>query len=403
MKHRVVKVNSDGSIEFAKWWKDTIKWVELTETKKNKAYEVFFEVNKDLSGINGLSIKDDEQDFGMKIVVVHNSGDYIKFVTDANEFVLPSSIVPEGSVFAIGFFMCSFIDNNGIEFKKINMKNVNSSNMISTQYLFYGCKYVYEIDCDGMNTKNVTNMNGMFSCCLKLKKIKNMIFYTSKVITMNKMFYRCNKLEKLDLTHFDVSNVLNMQFMFAGCESLKKIGCYNWKLNYKVVKDVIDHKGETFRLSMFESCYARDAYFAGDELSYNDFFMYGESPKKDFRKKFKKECINYLKCVHSGYIDCTFFYGKDDIETFRGIKINDSVDKIFDKYGRQQVLDIKDDTSGLWFTNAHFKRTIKKTKKVIKLSLDFMHWDQIENFILKFYISDDNKVKIISYFALSIL
>ena len=90
----------------------------------------------------------------------------------------------------------------------------------STNFMFYKCKDLYDLDLSSFNTKNVTNMSFMFHRCESLEKLKLTNLNTEKVINMSGMFNECEKLKDLDLSSFKTKNVKDMSKMFNRCESL---------------------------------------------------------------------------------------------------------------------------------------------------------------------------------------
>ena len=79
-----------------------------------------------------------------------------------------------------------------------------------------------------VDTSNVIYMNNMFYGCWALTSLNVFKFDTSKVTNMSKMFYNCVALTSLDVSKFDTSKVTDMGYMFRGCSALKTIrmvGC----------------------------------------------------------------------------------------------------------------------------------------------------------------------------------
>ena len=113
------------------------------------------------------------------------------------------------------FFGCTSLIN-------INLSNFNTQNVIDMSGLFCRCNSLINIDLSNFQTQNVINMSGMFSRCNSLVNLDLSNFNTKNVVNMSVMFSRCNSLININLSNFDTQNVTDMKFMFLGCISLKK-------------------------------------------------------------------------------------------------------------------------------------------------------------------------------------
>ena len=95
-------------------------------------------------------------------------------------------------------------NKKGIYIIKYTFKN----NLTKTNYLFYGCKYLVNLDLSNFHTQNVTNMDGMFSGCSSLTNIDLSNFNTQNVTNMHEMFFRCLSLKNIDLSYFNAQILL---------------------------------------------------------------------------------------------------------------------------------------------------------------------------------------------------
>ena len=77
---------------------------------------------------------------------------------------------------------------NGVQAKKIDLSNFDSSLITNMERMFYNCQNLLSLDLSGLQTSGVLNMENMF--------------------------YGCSKLSFLNLSNFDTSSVQNMDFMF---------------------------------------------------------------------------------------------------------------------------------------------------------------------------------------------
>lgn len=99
----------------------------------------------------------------------------------------------------------------------------NTSNFISMNYMFYGCRNLIAIRTNNWDTSNVTTMAYMFANCEKLAELNLSSFDTNSVTDMNHMFWYCRTLTSLDLSSFDTSNVTNMNHMFWNCWNMVEV------------------------------------------------------------------------------------------------------------------------------------------------------------------------------------
>ena len=102
------------------------------------------------------------------------------------------------------------------------------NNLTKTCLLFWGCKFITNLDLSKFNTQNITDMSFMFSCCDSLTNINLSNFNTKNVTDMSFMFSCCKSLTNLDLTNFNTQNVIDMSCMFDGCYSLTNLDLSNF-------------------------------------------------------------------------------------------------------------------------------------------------------------------------------
>ncbi|EPH91186.1 BspA family leucine-rich repeat surface protein, partial [Enterococcus faecalis] len=114
------------------------------------------------------------------------------------------------------------IDNN-----ILNWKNLNSVSDLS--YLFSSCENLSSlIFTDLSSTSLVSSTSKMFVNCTNLSKLNLNNLNTSQVVNMSSMFNGCNSLSELDLSSFDTNSVTNMGHMFAYCSNLIKLNLQNF-------------------------------------------------------------------------------------------------------------------------------------------------------------------------------
>ena len=79
---------------------------------------------------------------------------------------------------------------------KYKIKYTFKNNTKNTNFMFYGCSSLKEINLSNFNTNKVTNMSCMFEGCSSLKEINLSNFNTNNVTYMGSMFIGCEKLTK---------------------------------------------------------------------------------------------------------------------------------------------------------------------------------------------------------------
>ena len=119
----------------------------------------------------------------------------------------------------------------------------------NSDYIFYKCLNITEIDLSNFNTSQVTSMNHMFDGCASLNSINLDLskFNTTKVTSMSSLFNNCISLTSLNLSNFNTSNVINMDFMFYNCLNLRYLNLQNFsgiKLSDSGYKNIFDNISE---------------------------------------------------------------------------------------------------------------------------------------------------------------
>ncbi len=112
----------------------------------------------------------------------------------------------------------------------LDVSNFDTSNVTNMWYMFGGLSNITELDLSTFNTSNVTNMGYMFSGMTKLKTLKlGQNFNTGKVTTMEYMFTNNSSLESLDVSMFDTTSLINARYMFFNCETLTTLNLSNFQ------------------------------------------------------------------------------------------------------------------------------------------------------------------------------
>ena len=116
---------------------------------------------------------------------------------------------------------CMFYNCNSLT--SLNLSGFNTSNVTNMYEMFYNCSSLTSLNLSNFNTRNVTSMRSMFEYCSSLTSLNLNSFDTFNVTTMSYMFSNCQSLTSLNLSSFDTSNVIYMQSMFAHCSSLTSL------------------------------------------------------------------------------------------------------------------------------------------------------------------------------------
>ena len=127
--------------------------------------------------------------------------------------------------------------------RKLNLKNVNTEKVIDMSWMFNECILLRDLDLSSFQTSKVKDMSKMFNRCENLVNLTISTFDTKQVTSMLFMFWGCLALKTLNLSNFFTENVENMQGMFSRCHNLKELDVSNFKTE-KV----------TIMLEMFNDC-----------------------------------------------------------------------------------------------------------------------------------------------------
>ena len=101
------------------------------------------------------------------------------------------------------------------------MSNLNTSDVVVMDYMFYGCTGLSGVDLSGFNTNKLTSMEYMFYNCSNLRTLDLSSFNTSRVTDMNYLFRGCSNLTTIYAgSGWTTSSVIAGNWMFTACTSL---------------------------------------------------------------------------------------------------------------------------------------------------------------------------------------
>ena len=107
----------------------------------------------------------------------------------------------------------------------LDLSKFDTSNVTSMRAMFYECENLTSLNVSKFDTASVTNVEAMFQGCKALTAVGDVSGWnTAKVTSMYQVFYGCEKLTALDLSGWNTTNVTNMQAMFLDCTSLTSVG-----------------------------------------------------------------------------------------------------------------------------------------------------------------------------------
>ena len=118
-----------------------------------------------------------------------------------------------------------------ISLSSLKISYFNARNSFSFKNLFYNCFSLTSISFT--NSKKIYYIgytNYMFYNCTSLKEIDLSIFDTEFVMDMSYMFFNCTSLKALNLSHFESLRVKKMECVFCNCENLEYINLKSFNL-----------------------------------------------------------------------------------------------------------------------------------------------------------------------------
>ena len=241
---------------------------------------------------------------------------------------------------------------------KIDFEKFNTSSVKNMAYMFYGCKYLYELDLKNWNLENVRNFEGMFAECKSLRNltlgknkdlIKNEIVENKNKIVENKneikeineikenkneikeeptilrkyMFYNCKNLRDLDISNeiAKIDDPTESRNMFLGTTKLRTIS-YNYELVGKKIEENKEILGllKEYKKALKELKKEKTYEWILKEEFKND---HGEKPLILDYKFYKRDQVkNFIKCTNMYTVEKLFSKYKNKFK-FDAIEIHD--------------------------------------------------------------------------------
>ena len=246
--------------------------INIKETDINKDISIINSYEEDNRGYDWMMTKEEIDKYGnekeikdnCKIKINNNYIDfnyYYKF-KEKGKYIIKYIFTNNINKTNYMFFGCSSLTNINLSnlntqnvndmshmfdgcilLTNIDLSNFNTQNVNDMSFMFCGCSSLTNIDLSKFNTKSVKDMMGMFDACKSLAIINLSMFNTQNVSNMRWMFFGCGALTNINLSNFNTENVEDMREMFKGCKSLSNINLF--KFNTQNVKKM-DH--------MFDGC-----------------------------------------------------------------------------------------------------------------------------------------------------
>lgn len=112
--------------------------------------------------------------------------------------------------------------------KKIDANNLDTSNVLNTDYMFSGCTDLEEIDISKWNTSSLKRSNGMFYNCKSVSTLNINNWDMRSVTSIRGMFSYCTGIQDIDLSLWDTSNIQDFSNLFFNCSKLKNLDLHTW-------------------------------------------------------------------------------------------------------------------------------------------------------------------------------
>ena len=194
----------------------------------------------------------------------------------------------------------------------LDLRNLDTSNVTSMQYLFMGCESLANVKLANFNTSNVTSMKYMFGSFgpptgLTTLDLSN--FDTSNVTDMNNMFSRCYNLTNLNISSFDTGNVTDMAEMFAGLHSQTSINLENFD-----TKKCKNMSGMFYECINLENLNLKKIDTSKVEDMHNMFYMCSKLKELDI-SSFNTSSVSSMYNMFSNCSDLTTIYASNKFVT----------------------------------------------------------------------------------------
>lgn len=128
---------------------------------------------------------------------------------------------------------------NCIKLKSVNMENLNLSNVLYSNHMFYSCECLLSIDLSNNMLKPLDIYN-IFCNCYLIKTIK--MPDTSNTTDMGRAFYDCHSLTRIE--NLNVSSVTDYENIFYNCSSLSYVELLS--SNYNTIISIIQQLPTTY-------------------------------------------------------------------------------------------------------------------------------------------------------------
>lgn len=97
----------------------------------------------------------------------------------------------------------------------IDCTGLNTTNVTTTQNMFWGCSFLTDLNLGNPTFSNVTTMANMFNSCSRLTTIDLSSVNPTSSVNCYRMFNGCTSLTKIDMRSFDFTLISNFNQMFT--------------------------------------------------------------------------------------------------------------------------------------------------------------------------------------------
>lgn len=147
----------------------------------------------------------------------------------------------------LDFALTTYYDNCENQLTKVDLTNLDVSNVVSMNYLFYFAKKLTDINLSGWDTGNCDFFGNMFAGTKALQTLNFTLEKTAKKATLEFMFYATGK-ENLDLSNWNISNVNSFAGMFGETDNLHTLNISNWQFSQHIYEYDLDQEVDQIRL-----------------------------------------------------------------------------------------------------------------------------------------------------------
>ena len=195
-------------------------------------------------------------------------------------------------------FFHSYYDPNVEHIISIDLTNVNSSMLETTEGLFYGCISLESIKLFNFNAPLLKNMNNMFFSCRSLVSIDLSSLKSTQINSVNRMFCGCTSLKYLYLDNLNMANIQDASHMFYNVRNLEYLSIYDlsssdlfmneinelfYYYDFLIIcqnKQLISNEKYNYFCGIFDECSNYINIYYQEDVKYPNGFIFNQEGKK---------------------------------------------------------------------------------------------------------------------------